>query len=55
VLAGADLTHANLAHADLRDATGMASAALTGVIWDQTICPDKTKSNKNGGTCVGHL
>jgi uncharacterized protein YjbI with pentapeptide repeats len=55
VLTDANLTSANLTHTDLKDAIGMASATLTGAIWDQTICPDKTKSKKDGGTCLGHL
>jgi len=54
-LTNANLTNADLAHTDLKDATGMASATLTGVIWDQTTCPDRTKSKKDGGTCLGHL
>jgi hypothetical protein len=55
ILTGANLTGADLSHTDLRDATGLASATLTGVIWDQTVCPDKTKSKKDGGSCAGHL
>jgi len=25
------------------------------VIWNDTICPDGTNSDDNGGTCVGNL
>ena len=43
-LAGADLTNANL-----------RGAHLGGDLWNNTICPDGTNSDANGGTCVGHL
>jgi len=43
-LQGADLTGANL--------TG---AVLNGVKWSNTVCPDGTNSNADGGTCQGHL
>ncbi|HYA09012.1 MAG TPA: alkaline phosphatase family protein, partial [Gaiellaceae bacterium] len=43
-LTGADLRHADLRHAD-----------VSGVIWSNTICPDGSNSNADGGTCLGHL
>jgi hypothetical protein len=48
-LAGANLTNANL--------TGgfLGGAAVIGVQWGNTICPDGTNSNNDGGTCLGHL
>jgi hypothetical protein len=49
ILTGADLTRATLCGADLRD------AEVNGVSWGDTICPDCTNSNDNGGTCEGHL
>jgi uncharacterized protein YjbI with pentapeptide repeats len=52
---GANLTGANLTSADLRTATGMATANLTNVVWSNTTCPDATNSNNDGNTCVGHL
>jgi len=48
-LAGADLTDANLGGADL---TG---ADLAGVVWSDTLCPDGSNSDVDGGTCVGHF
>jgi uncharacterized protein YjbI with pentapeptide repeats len=48
-LTGADLTRATLCGADLTDAN------VTGVLWEDTICPDCTNSNDNGGTCEEHL
>jgi hypothetical protein len=33
----------------------LTNASLAGVKWVQTICPDGTNSNANGGTCIGHL
>jgi len=54
ILDNAILTGANLTGADWRFGRGV-NANLTGVIWNDTICPDGTNSNDNGGTCVGHL
>ena len=68
-LMGANLTNANLAAANLTD-TNLKEANLTNanlaganvnganvkdVIWSNTICPDGTNSDANGGTCKGHL
>ena len=68
-LTGANLTNANLAAANLTD-TNLKEANLTNanlaganvnganvkdVIWSNTICPDGTNSDANGGTCVQHL
>lgn len=36
-------------------ATGLNTSVLTGVIWNNTFCPDSTNSDNNGNTCVGHL
>jgi uncharacterized protein YjbI with pentapeptide repeats len=48
-LAGANLTDANLRGAGLDDVD------LTGVTWSNTICPDGTNSNSDGGTCVNNI
>jgi len=48
-LPNANLTGANLRHADLRHAD------IAGVTWSNTVCPDGTSSNADGGTCLGHL
>jgi uncharacterized protein YjbI with pentapeptide repeats len=54
-LYGANLSAANLTQTNLIGATGLASATLTGDIWNNTTCPDGTSSNNDGGTCQGHL
>jgi outer membrane protein assembly factor BamB len=54
VLTGANLTGANLTGANLLGAK-LAGATLTGVTWASTTCPDGTNSNRDGGTCSGHL
>lgn len=46
-------TNASLKGATLTRAT-FTGAIVTGVIWSNTICPDGTNSNKDGGTCIGH-
>jgi len=48
-LNGANLTNANLVGANLK------GAHVKDVIWSNTICPDGTNSDDNGGTCKGHL
>ncbi len=63
-LAGADLMgaklglidfgHANLANADL-DGARLFVVNVSGVVWENTTCPDGTNSNADGGTCIGHL
>ena len=50
----ADLTGANLTGADLTDAD-FRQANLDYVIWGNTICPDGTVSDDNGGTCENNL
>jgi hypothetical protein len=35
--------------------TDMTGVTLDGVIWDNTICPDGTNSDNNGGTCEDNL
>ncbi len=58
---GANLTNAKMANANLGGAdfssanlTGatMTGANVTGAAWFNTICPDGTNSNNDGGTCV---
>lgn len=53
-LTDADLTRARLGGADLRESR-MSGATLDGVEWSETICPDGTLSNDNGGTCADHM
>lgn len=56
-LLSADLTDANLASADLRRAI-LINTRVVGVTWENTICPDGTRSDTNGTrpqSCVGHL
>lgn len=54
-LTNGNFTNANFTYADFTGATNMDTTTLTGVTWDNTICPDGTNSNDNGNTCVGHL
>lgn len=35
--------------------TNFSQSNFTGAIWSNTICPDDTNSDNNGGTCEGHL
>jgi outer membrane protein assembly factor BamB len=58
-LNGANLTNANFNNANLTGAK-LRGAITTGanfnkVTWSNTICPDGTNSDINGGTCSGHL
>lgn len=46
-LQGTNFTNANLLSADL------TNAITRGAKWSNTICPDGTNSDANGGTCVG--
>jgi len=54
-LSGVDLSGANLTKTNLSGATGLKTATLSGVIWNNTTCPDGTMSDRVGNTCVGHL
>jgi CSLREA domain-containing protein len=58
-LTNSALTNANLTNVDFTDAilrtASMDGANVTGVVWSNTICPDGTNSDGNGGTCVGHF
>jgi hypothetical protein len=50
---GANLTGATFTGATLKDAIGLNTATLTGVVWTQTTCPNGSNSGSTGGTCVG--
>lgn len=50
---GANLSGATFAGATLKDAIGLNTATLTGVVWTQTTCPNGSNSGSAGGTCVG--
>ena len=61
-LSGADLTFANLGGADLSGAdlsdasligADLSQATVNNVVFANTICPDFTNSDSNGGTCIG--
>jgi hypothetical protein len=49
-LHGANLTDANLSGADLSGAN-LKGSDLTGVTWSNTVCPDGSNSDADGGTC----
>jgi uncharacterized protein YjbI with pentapeptide repeats len=51
---GANLSGADLASAKLSGANP-SGANLTGVQWSDTLCPDYTNSNVDGGTCANKL
>jgi probable HAF family extracellular repeat protein len=58
-LSAANFTDTNLKDVNFSNAT-LVGAQITGanvhdVIWLNTICPDGTNSDANGGTCEGHL
>ena len=54
-LTGANLYNAALNNADLNGANLTGADHLTSVWWNNTICPDGTNSDNNGGTCVNNL
>jgi Pentapeptide repeats (8 copies) len=51
---GTDLFGTNLSNANLKGAN-LRNANLTEVIWGNTICPDDTNSDADGGSCMGHI
>jgi uncharacterized protein YjbI with pentapeptide repeats len=53
-LAGAYMAEAKLQNADLTGAN-LTEVDLSGALWSNTICPDGTNSDNDGGTCLGHL
>ncbi|HEY4348379.1 MAG TPA: alkaline phosphatase family protein [Gaiellaceae bacterium] len=53
-LQGATLAGANLTNGDLTNAR-LDGANIQHAIWSNTICPDHTNSDHDGGTCAGHL
>jgi hypothetical protein len=53
-LAGADLDGVDVSHSDLFLAR-LVPSSRTGVIYDDTTCPDGTSSDDHGDTCQGHL
>ncbi len=54
VLTGANLNGDDLTNADLSGAVTMG-ANVSQVTWSNTVCPDGTNSNADGGTCKGRL
>jgi len=52
-IGSADLHGTDFTNADLSDATG-GGANLLFAIYSNTICPDHTDSDNNGGTCFNH-
>ena len=53
-LEGANLNKANLTGANL-DGANTKGANLNKITWSNTICPDGSNSNSDGGTCVNNL
>lgn len=54
-LRGANLSGTNLSFATLLAADVDATTNFDGVIWSDTVCPDGSNSDDNGGTCIGHM
>jgi len=50
-----DMTGAFLNNANLTGASGLETSDLSGVVWDNTTCPDGMNSNDDGDTCVNNL
>ena len=53
-LVGADTSRVNFNGADLTGADFL-KATLTGARWRGATCPDGTKGDDHGGSCLGHL
>lgn len=49
------LVNVNFTSADLTNSIGLTTSSVDGATFSNTICPDATNSDTNGGTCVGHL
>ena len=54
MLTGANLNGDDLTNADLSGAV-TTGANVNQVTWSNTVCPDGTNSDADGGTCKGHL
>jgi hypothetical protein len=51
---GTNFTNVNFTNANTGGTTTGSGNTFTGATWNNTICPDLTNSNNDGGTCVGH-
>jgi hypothetical protein len=49
------LVGCNFTDANLQGASFEHRQSMSGSTWSNTICPDGTNSDNNGGTCMGHL
>jgi uncharacterized protein YjbI with pentapeptide repeats len=49
------LEDCNFTDANLLGASFKERQSVSGSTWSNTICPDGTNSDYNGGTCIGHL
>lgn len=52
---GAQVVNTNFSNADLTGSLNFDTTDRTNVMWSNTICPDGTNSDNNGGTCEGHF
>lgn len=52
---GANFSNAHFSNAILNSAANATTADFTGATWSNTLCPDGTNSNNDGGTCVNNL
>jgi uncharacterized protein YjbI with pentapeptide repeats len=55
LFANAEMQGADFTYANLRGAKGLGTRFLAGTIWHNTICPDGTNSERDGGTCLRNL
>ncbi len=54
-LTNADLSLVDFSGADLRGALLVTVSGMSTITWDNTLCPDGTNSDDNGGTCENNL
>ncbi len=51
---GQNFSNVNFTNANFSGCTNIAGSTITSATWSNTICPDGTNSDNDGGTCVGH-
>lgn len=54
-LQGTNFLNTQFFRINFSDAKNMSTANVTGVIWNNVVCPDGSNSDSDGNTCVGHF